>query len=81
MTNTFCVSITHCKTDGDKATLGFVVANAELALQYYRPDQLFLNTDCGFGCFSSRSVNVEEVTYKKLCAIVEAARQLRKKYS
>lgn len=28
MSNTFCVTITHCKTDGDKATLGFVVANA-----------------------------------------------------
>jgi hypothetical protein len=24
MSNTFCVTITHCKTDGDKATLGFV---------------------------------------------------------
>ncbi len=59
----------------------YIVAKAEKALQYYRPSQLFLNTDCGFGCFASRSVNVEEVAYKKLCAIVEAARQLRRKYS
>ena len=58
-----------------------IVAKAEKALEYYRPEQLFLNTDCGFGCFSSRSVNVEEVAYKKLCAIVEAARVLRKKHS
>ena len=57
-----------------------IVAKAEQALEYYRPEQLFLNTDCGFGCFSSRSVNVEEVAFKKLCAIVEAARLLRKKY-
>jgi 5-methyltetrahydropteroyltriglutamate--homocysteine methyltransferase len=57
-----------------------IVAKAEKALEYYRPEQLFLNTDCGFGCFSSRSVNVEEVAYKKLCAIVEAAKLLRKKY-
>jgi len=28
MANTFCVTITHCTTDPDKATLGFVVANA-----------------------------------------------------
>ncbi|MBT8354059.1 MAG: hypothetical protein KJO60_06030, partial [Desulfofustis sp.] len=37
----------------------FIVSKAEKALEYYRPDQLFLNTDCGFGCFASRSVNVE----------------------
>lgn len=62
-------------------TVAEIVAKAEKALEYYRPEQLFLNTDCGFGCFSSRSVNVEEVAYKKLCAIVEAARVLRKKHS
>jgi len=58
-----------------------IVNKAEQALEYYRPDQLFLNTDCGFGCFASRSVNVEDVAFKKLCAIVEAAGSLRNKYS
>ena len=58
-----------------------IVAKAEKALEYYRPEQLFLNTDCGFGCFSSRSVNVEKVAFKKLCAIVGAAKLLRNKYS
>ncbi len=57
-----------------------IVAKAEKALEYYRPEQLFLNTDCGFGCFAGRSVNVEEVAYKKLCAIVEASKVLRRKY-
>lgn len=57
-----------------------IVAKAEKALEYYRPDQLFLNTDCGFGCFAGRSVNVEEVAYKKLCAIVESARVLRRRH-
>ena len=57
-----------------------IVKKAEMALEYYRPDQIFLNTDCGFGCFATRSVNVEEVAYKKLCAIVEAARILRQKH-
>lgn len=55
-------------------------AKAKKALEFYRPDQLFLNTDCGFACFSSRSVNVEQVAYEKLCAIVEAANILREKY-
>jgi len=58
----------------------FIVSKAEKALEYYRPDQLFLNTDCGFGCFASRSVNIEDVAYRKLCAIVESANQLRRKY-
>jgi 5-methyltetrahydropteroyltriglutamate--homocysteine methyltransferase len=57
-----------------------IVAKAERALAYYRPDQLFLNTDCGFGCFASRSVNEEHMAFRKLCAIVEAARVLRRKY-
>lgn len=58
----------------------FIVEKAEKALQYYSPDQLFLNTDCGFGCFASRSVNVEDVAYRKLCAIVESAKILKEKY-
>ena len=57
-----------------------IVAMAERALQYYRPEQLFLNTDCGFGCFASRSVNVEEVAFRKLGAMVAAARVLRQRY-
>jgi methionine synthase II (cobalamin-independent) len=58
-----------------------LTAKAEKALEYYRPHQLFLNTDCGFGCFASRSVNEEEVAYKKLCAMVSAARELRRRFS
>jgi methionine synthase II (cobalamin-independent) len=58
----------------------FIVAKAEKALEYYSPAQLFLNTDCGFGCFASRSVNVEEVAFRKLCAITEAARILRRRH-
>lgn len=59
----------------------FIVAKAEQALAFYRPEQLFLNTDCGFGCFAGRSVNVEAVAVRKLAAIVAAARELRRKYS
>ena len=59
----------------------YIIDKAEKALEFYQPNQLFLNTDCGFGCFASRSVNVEEVAFKKLCSIVEAAGLLRKKYA
>jgi len=59
----------------------YIVGKAEQALEFYQPNRLFLNTDCGFGCFASRSVNVEDVAFKKLCAIVDAAESLRKRYS
>ncbi len=58
----------------------FIIAKAEKALEFYRPEQLFLNTDCGFGCFAGRSVNVEEVAFRKLGAIVAAARILRRRH-
>ena len=57
-----------------------IVSKAELALRHYRPDQLFLNTDCGFGCFANRCVNVEEVAAAKIRNIVLAARMLRERY-
>jgi len=57
-----------------------IVAKAELALAYYRPEQLFLNTDCGFGCFANRCVNVEEVAVAKIRSIAQAARILRERH-
>ncbi len=58
-----------------------IVAQVEKALVYYRPDQLFLNTDCGFGCFANRCVNVEEIATAKITSIAQAARMLREKYA
>jgi uncharacterized protein len=43
MAGTFCVTITHCRTDGDKATLGFVVANAALGSE--KDTMIFLSSD------------------------------------
>jgi uncharacterized protein len=43
MAGTFCVTITHCRTDGDKATLGFVVANAALGSD--KNTMVFLSSD------------------------------------
>jgi len=57
-----------------------IAARAEEALRYYRPDQLFLNTDCGFGCFANRCVNVEEVATAKIASIALAARILRERH-
>lgn len=57
-----------------------IVAKAEQALAFYRPEQIFLNTDCGFGCFANRCVNVEEVATAKITSIVAAAQILRERY-
>ncbi len=73
------LGVVNPRTD-EVESVDYIVGKAEKALEFYKPEQLFLNTDCGFGCFASRSVNVEEVAYKKLCAIVEASRILREKY-
>lgn len=58
----------------------FIVAKAEEALKYYKPAQMFLNTDCGFGCFANRCVNVEDVAAAKLRSIVAAAQILRERW-
>jgi methionine synthase II (cobalamin-independent) len=74
------LGVVNPRTDSVES-VQYIVAKAEQALEFYQPNQLFLNTDCGFGCFASRSVNVEDVAFKKLCAIVDAAEKLRKRYS
>ncbi len=43
MSSTFCVTITECRTNGDKATLGFVVANAALGSD--KDTMVFLSAD------------------------------------
>ena len=43
MASTFCVTISECKTNGDKATLGFVVANAALGSE--KDTMVFLSAD------------------------------------
>lgn len=57
-----------------------IVARAEEALQYYSPSQVFLNPDCGFGCFANRCVNEEQHAVAKLRSMVAAARTLRERH-
>ncbi len=55
----------------------FIIGKAKEALQYFAPEQIYLNPDCGFGTFAERPMNPAEVAAKKLHVIAEAARQLR----
>jgi 5-methyltetrahydropteroyltriglutamate--homocysteine methyltransferase len=57
-----------------------IVGRAREALQYWSPECIFLNPDCGFGCFANRCVNEENIAAAKLRAMVEAARLLRSEF-
>ncbi|MBD3222511.1 hypothetical protein GF314_14845 [bacterium] len=57
-----------------------IVARAEEALAYWRPEQIWLNPDCGFGCFANRCVNEEAHAVAKLRSMVAAARTLRERH-
>lgn len=72
------LGVINPRTD-DIESVEFIVSKVEQALQYYSPEQIFLNTDCGFGCFAERCVNDEENAFKKLKQMVSAAKILRNK--
>jgi 5-methyltetrahydropteroyltriglutamate--homocysteine methyltransferase len=57
-----------------------IVDRVEGALRYFRPSQVFLNPDCGFGCFANRCVNDEVTAAAKLVAMTAAARELRDRH-
>lgn len=57
-----------------------IIARAEKALRHFRPEQLYLNPDCGFGTFSNRPINTGEIARRKLAAIAEAAQRLRERH-
>jgi methionine synthase II (cobalamin-independent) len=57
-----------------------IVARVEGALRYFRPSQVFLNPDCGFGCFANRCVNDETTAAAKLRAMAAAAQELRQRH-
>lgn len=57
-----------------------IVARAEEAMRYWSPDRVWLNPDCGFGCFANRCVNEEQTAVAKLRSMVAAAEELRQRH-
>ncbi len=57
-----------------------IIGRVEGALRYFTPSQVFLNPDCGFGCFANRCVNDETTAAAKLAAMTAAARELRERH-
>lgn len=57
-----------------------IAARAEEALRWFAPERIFLNPDCGFGCFANRCVNEEDAAVAKLRSMVRAAAILRERH-
>jgi 5-methyltetrahydropteroyltriglutamate--homocysteine methyltransferase len=55
----------------------FIVEKVDEALQYFQPEQIYLNPDCGFGTFAERPMNPAEIAGQKMRTIVQAAEKLR----
>jgi 5-methyltetrahydropteroyltriglutamate--homocysteine methyltransferase len=70
------MGVVNPRTDAVESSAAIRTA-VEEALQFYPPDHIFLNPDCGFGTFSSRPMNTWETAAAKLGTIVAAARDLR----
>ena len=57
-----------------------IVKRVKEALNYFEPEQVYLNPDCGFGTFAERPMNTPETAYLKLKSVAQAAEILRKEY-
>ena len=57
-----------------------IVAKVKEILEFFDPDKVYLNPDCGFGTFAERNVNTPETAEKKLQAMAQAAAMLRAEY-
>lgn len=58
-----------------------IVQRVKRVLEYFDPEKIYLNPDCGFGTFAERCVNTPETAYRKLKAIHEAAQMLRQEFA
>jgi 5-methyltetrahydropteroyltriglutamate--homocysteine methyltransferase len=59
----------------------YIVDKVEEALKYYKPENIWLNPDCGFGTFSGCELTTHEAATAKMKRIVEAAKVLRERYA
>ena len=57
-----------------------IISRVQELLQYFDPDKIYLNPDCGFGTFAERNVNTHEMAARKMQAITQAAVALRARY-
>ena len=73
------LGVVNPRTD-EIETVEDVVERVRDILQYFSPDKVYLNPDCGFGTFAERNVNTPEIAEKKLQVMSEAAIVLRSEF-
>ena len=73
------LGVVNPRTD-ELETPAQIVERVDEMLQYFDPDKIYLNPDCGFGTFAERNINTSEGAFHKMRVIGEAAQELRKKY-
>ena len=73
------LGVVNPRTD-EIETVEDVVERVRDILQYFSPDKVYLNPDCGFGTFAERNVNTPEIAEKKLQVMSEAAIVLRAEF-
>jgi methionine synthase II (cobalamin-independent) len=73
------LGVVNPRTDAPEE-VEWIVSRVERALEFYPAERIFLNPDCGFGCFARRCVNEEDVAVEKLRRMSAAARLLRQVY-
>ena len=61
----------------DVESVDDIVARVEEVRAFLPDEKILLNPDCGFGTFAQRPMNSDEIAFKKLKAMVEAAKKLR----
>ena len=61
----------------DVESVDFVLDKVRSLLAHRKPEQIYLNPDCGFGTFADRPVNTTEIAARKLEVIHQAAEVLR----
>ena len=57
-----------------------IVNKVKVLLEFFDPEKIYLNPDCGFGTFAERNINTPEAAVKKLGAMSQAAVKLRAEY-
>ena len=73
------LGVVNPRTD-ELETPAMIVERVKEMLEYFSPDKIYLNPDCGFGTFAERNINSVEGAFQKMKVIGDAAQELRKQY-
>ena len=73
------LGVVNPRTD-ELETPAMIVERVKEMLEYFSPDKIYLNPDCGFGTFAERNINSVEGAFQKMKVIGEAAQELRRQY-